>query len=529
MKDLQKHFFIYATLWLSLMTTVVPAQVAQPGRYENEDGARNEYYTVISLGERGLALLKEKDKFTGMKKHWDIILLDSALKEKISKEFVVDSRYPFVGYETTPNELLVVYREGETTRNDLVLVSFDLDSLRERERHEVKPEIDLKLTHFSKVGSSLVLGGYVSNDPAILIYNLVEKKIKVVPGFFQKDNELVDLRVNQNQTFNVLLVDRSNRADRKLVFRTFNEEGQLLLEDVIPIEEEKSLQTSMTSSLVRDDLGVFGTWGERTSKQALGFFALHVDPFSDQKIKYYHFGELQTFLDYLSPKRAQRIKENTREDLKAGRKPSFSTYAVPYKVAENENGYVMLAEVYNPITPPPYSSSPYANPYFASPYSYYNPFYPGYASRTYRPYTYGNNVKSSGDVRTLETVLVAFDGVGNILWDQSVKLDDVEKPSMEQVADFYTSDSLTVLVYKKKSEIRVKRISRDTGKITESTHKIELLSPTDELRDERENDGGVGHWTDNRFYVWGFQTIRDASKKGDKTRNVFYINKLVVD
>ncbi len=528
----------YCLLYLTLIITANLAtshnglaQVAQPHRYEKEQKGRDEYFNVIPLNDDGIALLREKDKYNGMKRQWELILVDTALQEKALIEFSIDSRYPLVGYETTPTELLALYRMGETFRNDLLLVSFDLIGMHESERHEIKPEVDFKVTHFSKVGKSLALGGYVSNDPAILLYDLLEKKIKIVPGFFQKDNELVDLRVNQNQTFNVLLIDRSMRSERKLVFRTFDETGKLLLEDIIPIDEQKSLQSSITSTLVRDDLAVFGTWGERTGKQSLGFFAIDVDPFTDQQIKYYHFGELETFLDYLNPKRAARIKENTREDLKEGRKPSFSTYVVPYKVEENPDGYLMLAEVYNPVSLPPYAGSPYGNPYYVSPYSYYNPFFPGYyrGMRTYRPYNYGDNVKNTEEVKTFETVLVAFDGQGKLLWDQSVKLDDIEKPAVEQVADFYSTDSTTVMVYKKESDIKIKRINRLTKKVSESTHKIALVSPTDEIRNEDEDEGGVEHWVANHFYVWGYQTIRDAGKKDDKTRHVFYINKVVVD
>jgi hypothetical protein len=138
-------------------------------------------------------------------------------------------------------------------------------------------------------------------------------------------------------------------------------------------------------------------------------------------------------------------------------------------------------------------------------------------------------MKNTEQVKTFETVLVAFDGQGKLLWDQSVKLDDIEKPAVEQVADFYSTDSITTIVYKKESDIKVKRINRQSQKVSESTHKITLMSPIDEVRHEDENEGGVAHWIGNHFYVWGYQTIRDASKRNDKTRHVFYINKVVVD
>jgi hypothetical protein len=530
-RKLNSILFFLLILLCATASIIADAQIVQPHRYEKEEKGREENYTVISLQEKGIALLREKDKYSGMKRVWELILLDTTLTENAAIEFSVDSRYPLIGYEVTPTTLYTLYRTGDTNKNNFLLITFDLTTANEIERSEIDPELDFKITHFSKVGSSIALGGYVSNDPAILLYDLNHKSIKVVPGFFQKDNELVDLRVNQNETFNVLLIDRSTKAARKLVFRTFDDQGKLLLEDIVAIEDEKSLQSSLTSTLQREDLGVFGTWGDRTGKQALGFFALSVDPFSEQKIKYYHFGELENFLDYLNPKRAERIKENTREDVKAGRKPSFSAYVVPYRIQENKEGYVVLAEIYNPITTSPYANSPYGNPYYMTPYSYYNPFYPGYyrGMRVYRPYSYGNNVRNTNEVKTYASVVIAFDPQGNLLWDESIKLDDVEKLSLDQVADFYTDKKVTSILYRKESDLKLKMVDNGTKEARESSHAIRLNKDSDEVRNEQEQEGGVRHWYSNNFYVWGFQTVRDASKKsGDKTRNVFYINKVVV-
>jgi hypothetical protein len=520
----------YSCFIFFAVSNVTVAQISQPHRYEKEAKGREENYTVISLQDKGIALLREQDKYSGMKKVWQFIVLDTTLTEIASNEFTVDSRYPLIGYDTTAENLYALYRMGETNKNDFLLITFDFVSARETERVEINPELDFNITHFSKVGSSVVLGGYVSNDPAILLYDLQSKSIKVVPGFFQKDNELVDLRVNQNQTFNVLLIDRSTRAARKLVFRTFDDKGKLLLEDIVAIDDEKSLQSSLTSTLQREDLGVFGTWGERTGKHALGFFAVSVDPFADQKIRYYHFGELERFLDYLNPKRADRIKENTRDDVKAGRKPSFSAHVVPYKIQENAGGYIVLSEVYNPVSATTYANSPYSNPYY-TPYPYYNPFYPGYyrGMRMYRPYPYPNNSRPTNEVRIYASVLTAFDAQGNLLWDESVKLDNIERFGLEQVADFYSDKNTTSMLYKKESDLILKRVNNLTKEVKESSHKIGVMSSDEQIKHEKENEGGISHWFLNNFYVWGFQTVRDAGRKNDKTRNVFYINKVVVD
>lgn len=528
------HLASAIALTVSLWLTTGPgasAQIEQTERFEIEQKNSDEYFTVISLEEDGLVLVRDKDKYEGNKQLWQIIVLDTSLKEQHNFDIEINHRYSLLGYEIDEHLLYLLFRTGETTRNSLELIEVNTASGRETARHAIDPELDFKITHFNKVGGNIILGGYVTNEPAILLFEPAGKSIKVIPGFFQKDNELVDLRVNENETFNAVLIDRSLRSDRKLVFRTYDASGNLLLEDVVGIDEDKSLQHSLTTTLKREELLLLGTWGERQGKQSLGFFSLSVDPFSQQKVNYTHFGMLENFLDYLNPKREEKIKESTRDAIANERKPSFSSYVMPFRIEETPQGFVLLAEVYDPSSSAsPYYNSPYGRPYYANPYYYYNPFWPGYypGMRMYRPYGYGDPTRSNDEVKLYETVAVGFGADGKVTWDQSIVLDEIKRPALEQVSDFYTDDESLHFVYKKESELKIKSVSLEEGAPTEATEKIRLMEPSEEVRSEKELEDGVRHWYDNTFYVWGYHTVRNPAKKENRVRDVFYINKVVV-
>jgi hypothetical protein len=504
-------------------------QISQTQRYERLQKNSDDYFTIISLKEKGLALYRERDKYKSNNRLWELTLLDTALQEKSSVELEVHERYKMVGYEISPDQLYFLYRTGETTKNDFELIEVDLNG-KETGRYKIKPELDFKLTHFIKAGANFVFGGYVNNEPAIILYGLPDKQLKVLPGFFIKDTELVDLRTNQNQTFNTVLIDRGTRGERKLVLRTFDETGKQLLEDIVPIEEKKSLQTGITSALQREDLAIMGTWGEGNSKQSVGFYFLNVDPFQEQKIKYVDFGQLDHYLDYLNPKRAERIKQNSRNDATAGRVPAYTNYVMPFLVSEYPQGFLVLAEVYSPVSnvnpyySSPYYYNPYSSPYGLYPYGFY---YPG-LSRMYRPYMYNNNnTRNTNDVRSAETVLLSFSGDGNVNWDYSIKLDDMKRPGIDQVSDFCLADGRLYFMYKKESELKLKVINLDDQKALENTVKLTTSDPLDEIRSDKEFEGGVRQWLPDTFYVWGYQTIRNTTKQ-DRVRDVFYINKVVV-
>src|SRR5690606_31257674 len=119
----------------------------------------------------------------------------------------------------------------------------------------------------------------------------------------------------------------------------------------------------ITSTLKREDVMVLGAWGEGNSRQSNGFYAIPVDPFGEQQVRYVAFGELDHYLDYQKPKRAERIKAKTQEEINIGSIPNFVNYVMPYRVKEYSDGFILLAEAYNPSSSYNQFASGY-NPYY---------------------------------------------------------------------------------------------------------------------------------------------------------------------
>jgi hypothetical protein len=527
MKKVSPNLRFPFLLFLSLFIAVpLYSQVEQPYRYELEQKSSEDYFHIISLKEQGLALFRERDKYKQSNKIWQLILLDTALQERKTVELEIKERHRMIGFEVANENIYFLFRSGETTRNDLSLIDVSVEGV-EMGRFNIKPDLDFKVTHFIKAGNNFVFGGYVNNEAVIILFDPSNNSLKVVPGFFQKDTELVDIRTNANQTFNTVLFDRSNRSEKKLVFKTFDQTGVELLTDIVNVDDNISLQSGISSALEREELMVAGTWGDKNSKQAHGFFTLPINPFANQKIQFVHFGSLNHFVDYIPEKRAKRIKESTRELVKDGKKPSFTTYVNPFRIVEDKDGFYLLAEVYNPSSSAPQSGNPFFyNPY----YTYgYNPYWSGFyypgMSRMYRPYMYGPSQRSVDEIKTLSTVILAFDENGAVKWDQSLKLDEVRLPAMSQVGDFVKLGNEILIIYKKESELKIKRTLLDGDTFTESTQKVKTLSEADVIRSEKETESGVRFWFGNSFYVWGYQTIRNTTKE-DRVRDVFYINRI---
>jgi hypothetical protein len=380
------------------------------------------------------------------------------------------------------------------------------------------------MTHFTVAGNSAVFGGYISSEPAVLLYDQSTDHTKVLPGLFISDVSLLDVRTNQNQSFNVLLAERSGKEKRKLVMRTYDHEGNLLIDDVIEIDPGLTILSGITSALEREEMIIVGTYSDG-SKQASGFFSVIVDPFNDQPVSYTDFSSMEHFLDYVSPRRASKIKMKTQKLKALGRMPDYRAYTTPFRIEEMANGFYMLAEVHDPsnnVNSYPYGSG-YSNPYG---YGYYPYGLSPYMNRYYNsPYMYSNPVRNS-DVRMIQISVVAFDSQGKPRKDASMKLDEIKLSTLEQVGDFIIVHDSILLAYKKEDEIKFLKESGEPGeKPLVKQSKIKLQSGNDELKND-ENEGGVHFWYNNHFYVWGYQRIKDATRTGDPTRHVFYINRL---
>lgn len=511
----------FGIIFFVAISGYLPAQPVQTHRYEVEQNHADQGWIVISMKEKGLALFRDKEKYNDGKRLHEAIVLDTLLNEQWKHEFEIPNHFKLIGYEFANDLIYLLFREGEADDGDLLLATLSITT-KVVEKKEIKHEFTFKMTHFWVVGSNVLLGGYVSREPAVLLYNPHENQLKVVPGFFTAETELLDLRTNQNNTFNTLVISRAIRSAKKLVLRTFDQEGVQLLEDEIEIDETKNILAGLTSSLHRDELLISGTYTLGNSKQAAGVFTVLVDPFKEQIVNYYDFPSLDHALDYMNPKRASKIRERARRDRMKGREPEFRCYASSLRLEEYQDGFLLLTELYNTSS----GKDPYYqnyNPY--SPYGYY-PFTP-YSSRYYNsPYSMYNSMVSN-EVRLLSASVVSFNPEGKLYFDNSLSLGEKRKPTLEQASDFWATHDKIVIGYKNESDLFF-NTRFEGNESTADTVKVMMKNPTEQVRSESKEDEGIRHWYSNRFYVWGYQSVRDPSLSTDKNRSVFYIVKLHV-
>ena len=474
------------------------------------------------MEKEGLGLVRDREKYSHGKKTWQIEIVDTTLAPIWSTELELDNRLSLVGFEHGPGQLYLLFREEQTNYYNFQLLTMHFYE-KSFQLNKIQFDLTFRLTHFTVTGSSAIFGGYVNSEPAVLLYNQSSEHPKVLPGLFTRGITLLDVRANQNQSFNVLLVEKRGIEKDRLIVRTFDHEGNLLIDDVIDVDSKFSILSGLTSSLIRDEMMIIGTYGEGNSKLAMGFYSVVVDPFNEQSVLFTEFSSLEHFLDYLPEKKAMKIKLKAQKQKSEGHIPNYKASVLPFRLEERNTGFYLLSEVYNSSSN--INSYPYSNPstsYNNGPDGYGYP----YRSNPYFNAPYMNNppVRNT-EVRMIETVVIKFGALGPEK-DVSIKLEDIKQSALDQKGDFLIVNDSLVLGYKKKSEIWFQRESAESGTLTSVRQsKVNLMRPTDILKDENEDVGGLRYWYENHFYVWGYQQIKTRLNNEVHSRYVFYVNR----
>ena len=396
---------ILVFVFLSIATWL-QAQISQPARWEQENKYTDETYSVISLKEDGIALLRELEQYRNSKRVWQLVILDTALHERWTNEVELHAEMRFTGYEYVPGKLNLMFRRNETDILRAEILMVDLGSqLIQFSKTEVK--LQIRLTHYTVVDGSSVFGGYVTSEPVLIIFDPIKESNIIVPGFFLPETELLDVRPNKNNTFSILLSQRT-QGKKKLIFRTLDKLGNILIEDEMGIDEEKTVLSGVVSVLEHDEVMIAGAYTFNNSKLASGIFSSMIDPYSDQRLQYTEFHQFQHFLDYMSDKRASKIRE--KASLRSNRPPDFKTHLGVHRIEEFKGGFAFFGESYILSTG---SSGSYSNSaYNPSARAYGNPssFTP-FSNRFYNnPYQYPSSVASE-ELRIIDGFLFWFPGL----------------------------------------------------------------------------------------------------------------------
>lgn len=509
---------------MMLVFTVSFSQTITQHRFEAEHKFTDSDYSVFSAKEDGLVVFRETDDYEKGDKFWEILILDTLLEVRYEHRILLDSDFELIGYDVSRDQFGLLYREGVDPKNNFHLLAIDLYDER-YSIHEIENEIEINLTHFIMVDRHVVLGGTVVNKPTLIHYSVDSEKVKVLPGLYRTDTEIVDIQPNLNGTFNVVFIEaESSKDNQKVIIRVFSPSGEILLESSADFPENYRVHAGTTNHLEGKDLIIVGTYGEKNNKLSQGIFYINVRPENQNNVKLIEYVKLQQFFQYLGDRREKRIMEKI-DDSGPHNPYEFRTHFNVWELEEIDGRFYIYGEVidpqYNTSPPRPYGSYPYTANNIYNTYDRFGGFG--------RYYTTNHSLVNRNDIVSVKYrsgVIICLNSNGNVVNDFSLEIENMESGTMEQLAGFSIFNNKYHIIYKDEEELYRASMDLDNYEIQDST--MTIVSPLEHIIIKDESiDGKIERWYDNLFFIWGYERLK-SSESNDRKR-VFYINKVHVN
>ncbi|MDA0194164.1 MAG: hypothetical protein O2887_15315 [Bacteroidetes bacterium] len=474
----------------------------QPNRIEFEYKFEDGDYHIVPADEMGLVVLKETSERSSGGYYWEYHYVDTLLQEKWVKKYVLSSIFEYRGFDYSAGYVNLLYAESRKRDvREFTLLRLNLAN-GDTTQFKLETIFPLSLTEFEVLGDIVIIGGYANYRPVIFLYDLEERRMKVLPGFYNNKSELLDIELDDERLrFNTLMAEFTPGNRQTISIRTFNQLGEMLQNRVLEPEDEKSLLYGQSTRLNRGAQYITGTYAARKSNYSRGVYIAKINRGQQEYLKYYAFPDLENFFSFLPSKRQERVENRLKRRRVSGKKIRLSYRLLVHDIVKLNDNYVMIGEAYYLKQASPYSSLSIGQ----------------FSNQAYDQYIVG--------YKYTHAVIIAFDENGEVTWDNSFEISDVLSTELKQFVHVAGKKDEVILLYMFEGEIRSKLIIGDDISEGKTISAIKLMTDDDELIKDREEEGGLAKWNGNSFYAYGIQRIKQ--KNDSRRRHVFYINKIV--
>jgi hypothetical protein len=261
-----------------------------------------------------------------------------------------------------------------------------------------------------------------------------------------------------------------------------------------------------------DDLLVISTYSAtgRSGKSSpltssSGFFTCRVKNGVQTDIRFKNFLELKNFKNIIQEKELMAIKKKANKKSKPIDDYATEVNLLVHPLIVSNDQIVFVAESYVPE----YHSENFTE------FDFYG-----------RPYINTYNVFDG--YRYTSAMIVGFDRLGNLRWDNSMEIRNLISSELTPKVNVYFSASDTVvLCYSSEGRIASKIIKGNDVVEKLDFSAIEQLNPEDKMLTDSKSF--MVPWYGSFFLCYGYQDIKNINSSEDKKRLVFYFTKVKFD
>jgi hypothetical protein len=361
------------------------------------------------------------------------------------------------------------------------------------------------------------LTGLYERKSVAIAYNFIEKIPKVLPSFFEDKEEIKLIQADHlNNQINFIIAG-INSADCRFFIKPYsNLIGSKRRMELIGKEREIRKKTFKDARVYPSEANkniVLGTYSLNCSQSYQGIFAARFDHENQENVSFHKFTDFGNFFNHYNGKRAERLgkkvdKKNTQgKDYYLNYKLKLQNNLIesPQEIIMGMESYYAQYQNINPQIPQALSATTFTNRMGVW---NRNPFLNN-QSRLYR-FTYA--------------VFCGFDKKGKLLWDNVMRIEDVEQEELDDLVRVGTHGDSLILTYLKDDMIYSKLIYRYQTIRKEKMQTIQEIMPDKKLHESSESE--FYHWYGNHFILLGKQRLKNSSEGDNAGARVFHLSKI---
>ncbi|RPD50190.1 hypothetical protein DNI29_05180 [Hymenobacter sediminis] len=492
-----------------------PVEPAQPYRLELPLEPYTSDVLVQPMPEdSSVVLLVEKDPLLFSKTEYTFQKFDHRLKPGVVVPIPVPKGYEFRQICAEGTDVYALFQG--TVESTLWVAAFDTRTgelgTGEFKTKRVREVHDLKALH-----GNLFVTVEVDMHLTLLLLDLEEAKFQFLPSVYEPLPATFTLLADSVTKRAELILSETNGFKSRLQLKQLSDNGQLLHSEFVQAGSERGLLEAQLSPGDSAARLLAGTYTLRDSRYSQGLFAADLNAGvtttgQRRSLRYYDFLNLKHFFDFMKPARLARLRQRS-ERLKATDRQYRHRYRLlMHDMLPTRDGYVLVAEVYYPR----YNYTSYNN--FGGLYNY---GYPGFGplTRSYIPY---NNRRNEA-YRTTHALICGFDRQGNLLWDNSFLMEEVEQFALRETVRVrpLPDGQHMAMAYLKDEDLYYKIVDKAAPSPNDWQVKIQTNATGAEEKITNTQQEQLSAWYGSRFLASGYQSVRPPT---GPNREIFFLN-----
>lgn len=514
---MKKHLLMILLLLPLMLASVLT--MAQTGvmRLEFPAEIDKRPYKIIPLQEDGLLLTyAQTDMLNETSRSWHFAFYDTNLRQNWEADVPILDGAPFIS--------------GYRHDNLVYFLFFNAGKVKSGANNYQISELELNsgvINHFAGFLPDVaqIRGFLVSHRKAVLACDLLNEKSSLVfiqmPSLnvntfdidFPDQNFVEDLQFDRSTgSVYAVISNFVSRKQNNLVVLQIDMNGNLLgkypVDVLLP---SKFLNTAKLFAAGPGNCILIGTYSNFASKipgsneyyglESAGFFITRIEDGTQQSVNYINLLELTNLRSAISARDYMKLAKKKNRDEQ---EYSADYELMLHPIQEVNEQYVLLAEGFYPDFR---TVSDISYDYWGRPITHTYTVFEGY--------------------RIFKAILLGFDKDGQLLWDNSMDMNNINTQSLSLRGGFFFDGKPAVLFYNDGNKISMRAYVGNA--LLEGYDYVELDTSEPGDRVVELGDNFMEKWYRNYFLCYGYHTIRNSLNTDREKRTVFYVNKLVFE